>query len=1031
MRNTLLSFFLFLSVLCCAAIVPVGSGSYTTTYPGADAAGRNGYPNFTPQLSGVAATKPIPTNDWWSLLLKDNHVSNLFNYPYTMRTMPQGLVVSYIPQGVIDDLLPITVGVTGLSSTQCTVSDHSDWTVTMRWDDGVHQMEAVSGVGMPFLYFTKQSADVAQVAITSGIVTVQAEMIVVENAKHGASFAIYAPVGSTWTNTAGVYTSTLNGQNYWSVAMLPQGATNVATVANEYKQYAYVFPTNTTANYNYNATTGVVRTDFTVTTVVKEGTNQHMLLGLLPHQWAHLASNSAQPQGYSYNTIRGELKTLSGNSFSVENRYYGILPTLPHVGSSSPSFVLDTLNSKINAIKDDAIGTWTDSYNDGQLLNRLIQTARVAAEVGNTAALNTMLNTIQDRLENWLSYSQGEVAFLFYYHSTWSALLGYPAGHGQDNNLNDHHFHWGYFIHAAAFMEQYRPGWAAQWGDMVNLLVRDAASYDRNDTMFPYLRSFSPYAGHCWANGFATFPNGNDQESTSESMQFNSALIHWGTITGNNAIRDLGIYLYTTEQSAIEEYWLDVHRRNFPTTQQYALISRLWGNNLDNQTFWTGDIAASYGIELYPIHGGSLYLGHNKAYAARLWNEIKQNTGITSNEANVNLWHDVMWEYGAFTNQGEVLAMYDSYPNRDIKFGVSDAQTYYWLHSMNVLGAVEATISADYPIAAVFNKNGRITYTAHNYGTTARTVTFSDGYLLQVPANTLVAQSVGEMVPSVAITSPKHNEKVLLGEAVTVTAEVMDFSTGVITEVLFYANGNVIGAATTAPYSVQWQAAEGTYQLTARATNSEGAVGMSEPITVVVTGDNSCSVTANEASQGSFSSGYKLSFETIGTNVNVTAELLDTDKDGVVAYLWLEMPFSERQMGGNTAQFTSTLTGQTVGQELSIAVKFAYAGGMSVTKYYPYVVGNNCEPDVETGLDQLELSGVNCFPNPVVDVVTFQSSSEMQRLELRNLLGHTVKVLTLAESKVECSLSGLPSGHYLAIVTLENGEVVLQKLVKL
>ena len=39
-------------------------------------------------------------------------------------------------------------------------------------------------------------------------------------------------------------------------------------------------------------------------------------------------------------------------------------------------------------------------------------------------------------------------------------MLGYPAGHGQDNNINDHHFHWGYFIHAAAFMEQFEPGWS-------------------------------------------------------------------------------------------------------------------------------------------------------------------------------------------------------------------------------------------------------------------------------------------------------------------------------------------------------------------------------------------------------------------------------------------------------------------------------------------------------------------------------------------------------------------------------------------
>ena len=98
------------------------------------------------------------------------------------------------------------------------------------------------------------------------------------------------------------------------------------------------------------------------------------------------------------------------------------------------------------------------------------------------------------------------MAFIFYYNATWTSLIGYPAGHGQDLNINDHHFHWGYFIHAAAFMEQFEPGWAAQWGPMVDLLIRDAASPNRNDNLFPFLRNFSPYAGHCWANGFATFP---------------------------------------------------------------------------------------------------------------------------------------------------------------------------------------------------------------------------------------------------------------------------------------------------------------------------------------------------------------------------------------------------------------------------------------------------------------------------------------------------------------------------------------------
>ena len=778
-----------------AQIVNVGSGSYTKTFPGTDIAGRNGYPSGTPQLSGAALGKPVPTNDWWSTLIKENHASNLFNYPYTMKTTNDGLVVSYIPQGVIDDQLPVIVGVSGLAASKTTVSNYSDWTVTMNWNDGTRNFEATSGIAMPFLYFTKGNTDVAQVKVNLGTVTINNEMLVIENARNGADFAVYAPVGSTWVKNGSIYTSDLNGKNYWSMAFIPLTASNVTNVATEYKKYAYVFPVNSTANFSYNEATSVVRTDFTVQTVVKEGTETNMLLGLLPHQWANLAANSPVPDKYSYATIRGQMKTLAGNSFSVENKFKGILPTLPYVDNYSAGFTPTALSQKVSSIENDQLALWTDSYNEGQVMNRLIQTARIAAEMGNTTALIKIVATIKDRLENWLKAEGGEKAFLFYYNTTWSAMLGYPAGHGQDTNLNDHHFHWGYFIHAAAFLEQYQPGWASQFGEMINLLVRDAATTDRNDQLFPYLRNFSPYAGHCWANGFASFPNGNDQESTSESMQFNSSLIHWGEITGNKAIRDLGIYLYTTEQTAIEEYWLDTQHRNFPPSQQFSLVSRLWGNSFDNGTFWTADIAASYGIEMYPIHGGSLYLGHDTVYVKKLWNEITTKTGILSNQANDNLWNEIMWEYCAFIDPEKAIELYNSYPNRNLKFGVSDAQTYHWLHAMNALGRVDASITANYPIAAAFKKGNNITYVAHNYSNVPITVTFSDNYQLQVPARrmktSIDSNASGTLTSSFAQASVGGSAQLSL----TVTE-------GTATKVEFMDGNTSLGIVNAAPYTL-------------------------------------------------------------------------------------------------------------------------------------------------------------------------------------------------------------------------------------
>ena len=268
--------------------------------------------------------------------------------------------------------------------------------------------------------------------------------------------------------------------------------------------------------------------------------------------------------------LEGELKVLEDNYFKTQNKFIGILPTLPDLAHYSEGFNPSELESKVNQIENDQLSSWTDSYNEGQVMNRLIQTARIADQIGDESALNTIIETIKNRLEDWLTANSNEVAFLFYYNENWSTMIGYPAGHGQDYNINDHHFHWGYFIHAASFIEQYNPGWAESWGEMINHLVRDAASYDRNDLLFPFLRSFSPFAGHCWANGFATFPQGNDQESSSESMQFNSSLIHWGSVTNNTEIRDLGIYLYTTEQTAIEEYWFDMYERNFHQTIHIA-----------------------------------------------------------------------------------------------------------------------------------------------------------------------------------------------------------------------------------------------------------------------------------------------------------------------------------------------------------------------------------------------------------------------------------------------------------------------------
>lgn len=96
------------------------------------------------------------------------------------------------------------------------------------------------------------------------------------------------------------------------------------------------------------------------------------------------------------------------------------------------------------------------------------------------------------------------------------------------------------------------------------------------------------------------------------------------------------------------------------------------------------------------------------------------------------------------------------------------------------------------------------------------------------------------------------------------------------------------------------------------------------------------------ATNGSFTTGYKYSFKTVGTDVTATFELLD-NKTGIQGYAWTYNPnFAEAAMTTNGKIVTKTFTGQAIGATFKMACKFSYAGGMAVTKQLTYTVGKDC-----------------------------------------------------------------------------------------
>ena len=157
-------------------------------------------------------------------------------------------------------------------------------------------------------------------------------------------------------------------------------------------------------------------------------------------------------------------------------------------------------------------------------------------------------------------------------------------------------------------------------------------------------------------------------------------------------------------------------------------------------------------------------------------------------------------------------------------------------------------------------------------------------------------------------------------------------------------------------YTISGLTAASPYAFSVIAKDVNDNVALNSPISVNATTltntSTECAGSYTDAQQGQFTDGYNYSFVTSGTDITVTFELLD-DKTGVQAYLWTYNPnFTEVATTViNEKKFSKTFSGQTLDAKFNVACKFAFSGGMAVTKTLTYTVGNNCgvtsEPDTE------------------------------------------------------------------------------------
>lgn len=776
-------------------VVKVGKGSYASYTPLSmcysedhkpDGYGWKGDKSRYMQTRKLYITErdnqPIPTNDWWTNLITEQYSGHLWSYPLMLQAQSTGLDIQQ-PSFWIDDGTEmksntiLTVGGDKFSPASAVAEHWHDWDVEFAMRDGGKKMYVTMAHGMPFTWIetrgfnpTLQLAksgwtdtgytdsdtkyyDAHHKEINSDITT---DRLLLE--RGGDLYGVYLPKGSSvviGTKNATVYCPDAE-KGYVVVAML-----HSADELDKMADYALAVPRSTRVTWKYDSKQGRMATTWHIDAdnLATGKKADSVLQGFLPHQWRDTGYDSTLPiTGTEYATPHGKLKMASGNDFTIDYKFYGMLPywAVP-LDTDRKNNPYDERRMTEMLTRYANTGTFgSDTYWGGKGLTQMALYMMMAREMGNKDVFDQCRRRLKEVMVNWLTYTPGENNYFFARYDRWGALVGYSTSFDSDT-FNDHHFHYGYFTLAGALLALVDDDFRDNYGPMLRLVAKDYANWQREDTQYPLFRTFDPWAGHSFAGGMGD-GNGNGQESTSEAMQSWGGIYLLGVALGDDEMRDAGIFGWLSEARGVAEYWFDRHRDNIDYEKfRHPYNSNLTCHGVGWWTYFGYQNLYMQGIQWMPTSTALDYLSEDKAFANWDYNMLFTDPAKTEDRDASNAgwfedgdnsldksgdWGNVTLSYLQRSDPDEAARLFDLLweKNNDIaRTSSTNGISYFSTHSHLTNGDLDWTITADQPTARVYTKaDGTKTHMAYNPTDKPFDVTFSDGFVLtSVPARQL------------------------------------------------------------------------------------------------------------------------------------------------------------------------------------------------------------------------------------------------------------------------------------------------------
>ncbi|BDX07193.1 glycosyl hydrolase [Planctobacterium marinum] len=724
-----------------------------------------------PQVTGQALDQPVAAHRWWGsvsfigemtlgdpnsagYITPDPITARVTNAGFRMMGIPGGLNVHGIDFGyrIPDPFSEVFDGIaianTQHNNMQAYAKATSDGSVTVEWRaSGDAVMSATYVHGSPYVFVDVYQGDLLIKTLRAdsgekGTYYQGGKSLGIWTSVAGNSnyFLISGDIGTEFDSPSGNNITVSNTNKSYTISWMPTATTPNEEMITLIEKYAQNKVASVRVDYAIDTNTNAV--NITQQYLQEDGSPVITIAGLQPLHWKHLTSTT-NDTGYQVRSARGITKFVVQNSFTYSLPHVGVLPALPTFNNDIDIPRLTALIDDYLEIPSNQWNTYEDTYWSGKIYGKVSELIAIADALELTSQKQRLIDWLKAELEDWFTAESNGILDsnkYFVYDDNWNTLLGMQESFAAHQQLNDHHFHYGYFVRAAAEICRHEAQWCSdtQYGLMVQLLIRDYAG-GRDDPMFPYLRHFDPTNGFSWASGNVNFARGNNNESTSEAANAYGAMILYGLITGDQELIDRGIYLHASTAAAYWQYWNNIdgylssvaEQDNFPTGYDNITTSIVWGDGAVFSTWFSAAYAHILGIQGLPTNALNLHIGIHADYLAEY---VKVGLSESGNGKPSGLiedqWRDIWWNIWAMTDASASIDDYESVATYEPETGESKAHTFHWLHTFNMLGKMAmgtGELTADYPAAVAFKSNNGITYVIYNFGSSQLTVNYSDG----------------------------------------------------------------------------------------------------------------------------------------------------------------------------------------------------------------------------------------------------------------------------------------------------------------